>query len=179
MLFRLAVLVDKYSSNVFALTPKTTSTTRWNAKYQSMRAVYESFDEVVQALNAITDDDANFDSEARQEARSINTCIKTFNFMTYLVFMKNLMAMTNSVTTQFQSEGLDLLTAGELLAETVQLLEFERSNDDNLNNIIVVAEKMANKYGINPDDEFDRKHRKRRPPKKIDNNPQTAHHCSR
>jgi len=104
MLFRLAVLGDKYSSNVFALTPKTTSTTRWNAKYQSMRAIYESLDEVVQALNTITNDDASFDSESRQEARSINTSITTFNFMTYLVFMKNLMAMTNSITIQFQAE---------------------------------------------------------------------------
>ena len=179
MLFRLAVLGDKYSSNVFALTPKTTSTTRWNAKYQSMRAIYESLDEVVEALNTITNDNASFDSESRQEAGSINTCITTFNFMTYLVFMKNLMVMTNSITTQFQAEKLDLLTAGELLTETVQLLEFERSNDDNLNNMIVVAEKMARKYGIDPDDEFNRKHRKRRPPKKVDNNPQTAHHFSR
>jgi hypothetical protein len=93
--------------------------------------------------------------------------------------MKNLMAMTNSITTQFQAEKLDLLTAGELLTETVQLLESERSNDDSLNNIIAIAEKMAKKYGIDPDAEFNLKHRKRKPPKKLDDNPQTTHHFSR
>lgn len=44
---RMNVLSEKYSTNLFSLTPKTTATTRWNAKYQSMRAMYESFDEVI------------------------------------------------------------------------------------------------------------------------------------
>jgi hypothetical protein len=178
-LCRLAVLDEKYSSNLFTLIPKTTSTTRWNAKYQSMRAVYESFDEIVEALHTTIDDHINFDKESRQQANSISTNITTFNFIVYLVFMKNLMAMTNSITTEFQAEKLDLLTAGEMLTETVKLLEAERSNESNLNNMILIGEKMAKKYGIDPDDEFDRKHRKRKPPKRLDDTPQTNHIFSR
>ncbi|CAF1229299.1 unnamed protein product, partial [Didymodactylos carnosus] len=53
---RLAILNDKYSSNLFTLIPKTTSTIRWGGKYQALKAVYESFREIVEALDEITDD---------------------------------------------------------------------------------------------------------------------------
>ncbi len=173
------MLDEKLSTNLFSLTPKTTSTIRWNAKYQSIRSVYESVSEVVQSLDLIVEDHINFDQESRQEANSISTNMKTFNFLTYLVFMKNLMAMTNRITTEFQAEKLDLLSAAELLAQTIKLLEIERSNEVNLNNLITIGEKMANKHGVDPDREFDRKHRKRRPPKRIDDAPQTTYHFSR
>ena len=65
------------------------------------------------------------------------------------------------------------------MVETVQLLEYERSNEVNLDNIIAIGEKLAKQYGINPDDEFNRKHRKRRPPKKLDDNPETNYTFSR
>ncbi|CAF4705145.1 unnamed protein product, partial [Rotaria sp. Silwood2] len=66
-----------------------------------------------------------------------------------------------------------------ILSETIQLLELERSNEVNLNNIITVSDELAKKYGIDPDEEFHRKHRKRRPPKKLDDNPQTTYNFSR
>ncbi|CAF4619837.1 unnamed protein product, partial [Rotaria sp. Silwood2] len=155
-LLRMSVLNEKYSTNLFSLTPKTIATTRWNAKYQSMRAMYESFDEVIQALNTTANDQINFDLESRQQAKAISFNIITLHFIIYLVFMKNLMAMTNSLSVHFQSEKIDLLAAGELLSETIQLLELERSNEVNLNNIITVSDELAKKYGIDPDEEFHR-----------------------
>ncbi|CAF2106950.1 unnamed protein product, partial [Rotaria magnacalcarata] len=143
MLHRLAVLDEKISSNLFALTPKPTSIIRWNAKYQSIRAVYESYDEPIKSCGTIVDDRIHFDKESRQGAHSIYTNLTTFNFITYLVFMKNLMAMTNSITTQFQAEQLDLIAAREILIETVRLLETERSNEFNLNNLIIIGEKIS------------------------------------
>ena len=145
------MLDDTTSSNLFALTPKTTTSIRWNAKYQS---IYDSMDEMLQALDIIIDDHLNFDSESRQQANSLSTSIKTLNFFTYLIFMKNLMSMTNSITTQFQAEKLDLLTASELLNQTVKLLENERSNEINLDNLIIISENMTKKYGIDPEFEF-------------------------
>ncbi len=106
---------DKLDENLFTLTPKTASTIRWDAKYQSIRAIYESLDKIIRAFDTIADDNINFDKDSRQQARSISNNIGTFNFITFLVFMKNLMAMTNSVTTQFQAEKLDLMAAGELI----------------------------------------------------------------
>ncbi|CAF1161390.1 unnamed protein product, partial [Rotaria magnacalcarata] len=161
---RLAVLDEKISSNLFALTPKPTSIIRWNAKYQSIRAVYESYDELIKSCGTIVDDRIHFDKESRQGAHSINTNLTTFNFITYLVFMKNLMAMTNT---------------REILIETVRLLETERSNEFNLNNLIIIGEKISTKYDIDPDVEFNRKHRVKRPPKRFDDNPQTTHILSR
>ncbi|CAF4693214.1 unnamed protein product, partial [Didymodactylos carnosus] len=66
----LAILNDKYSSNLFTLIPKTTSTIRWGGKYQALKAVYESFREIVEALDEITDDSENFDKDTRNEANS-------------------------------------------------------------------------------------------------------------
>ena len=173
------MLNDTTSSNLFALTPKTTTSIRWNAKYQSIRSIYDSMDEMLQALDIIIDDHLNFDSESRKQANSLSTSIKTLNFFTYLVFMKNLMSITNSITTQFQAEKLDLLTASELLNQTVKLLENERSNEINLNNLIIISESMAKKYGIDPEFEFNHKHRRRKPPKRLDDYPQTTYQFTR
>src|SRR5690349_1060461 len=123
MFFRLSVLDDTTLSNLFALTPKTTTSIRWNAKYQSIRSIFESIDEILQAL--------------------------------------------------------DMITAGELLIQTIKLLETERSNEINLNNLIITSEKLAKKYGIDPESEFNRKHRRRRPPRRLDDNPQTTYQFTR
>ncbi|CAF4066398.1 unnamed protein product, partial [Rotaria sordida] len=176
---RLSVLDDTTSSNLFALTPKTTISIRWNAKYQSIRSIYESIDEILEALDMITDDHIAFDQESRQQANSIITNNKTFNFFTYLVFMKNLMCMTNSIATQLQAEKLDLITAAEFSTQTIKLLETERSNEINLNNLVLISEKMTKKYGIDPESEFSRKHRKRKPPKRLDDNLQTTYQFTR
>ncbi|CAF4027517.1 unnamed protein product [Adineta steineri] len=176
---RLSVLDDTTSSNLFSLIPKTTTSIRWNAKYASIRSVYESIDEILRALDMITEDKLNFDLETRQQSNSINKNIRTFNFFTYLIFMKNLMSMTNSITTQFQAEKLDLISAAELLAQTVKLLETERSNEINLNNLILISEKKSKTYGVDPEIEFSRKHRIKKPPKRLDDNPQNGYQLTR
>lgn len=175
----MSLLDEKLSLNPFTLALKTTSTIRWDAKYQSIKVVYESFDEIIQALDETSTDHIRYDQETRQQARSITNNMITFNFIVYLIFMKNLMAMTNSITTQFQDEKLDLITAGELLANTISLLETERSNESNLNNLIVIAEKMGCKYDIDAEYEFNRKHRIRKAPKRYDKNPKTINQVSR
>ncbi len=173
------MLKEKYASNPFALIPKTTSTTRWNSKYESFKAIYESYGEILQALDHITNDDEHFDCDTRTESRSITKNMKSFNFITYSVFVKNLMSTTNALTCAFQEEKLDLVTATETLQKTIILLQSERNDDDNLNRILDISESMATKFDINPDQEFNTKHRKRRPPRRIDENPQTAHDFSR
>ncbi|CAF1234885.1 unnamed protein product [Didymodactylos carnosus] len=51
--------------------------------------------------------------------------------------------------------------------------------NDNLNNLITMSENISKSYDIDPDKEFNYKHRQRRPPKRIDENPQTAHKFTR
>ncbi|CAF4529508.1 unnamed protein product, partial [Rotaria sp. Silwood2] len=173
--FRYNILNEKYTSNPFALTPKTTSTTRWNAKYESFKAIYESYDEILEALLYITNGTEQFDSDTRRESWSITKSMKTFNFITYFIFMKNLMATTNALTCEFQKEKLDLATAAETLEKTIQLLDLERNDDDNLRRILSVSENFAKKIDIDLDEEFSIKRRGRRPPRRIDENPQTTH----
>ena len=119
------MLNEKYLSIPFALIPKTTSTTRWNAKYESFKAIHESYAEILQSLDHITNDNEQFDNETRKESRSIIKNIKSFNFTTYLIFMKNLMSTTNALTCEFQHEKLGLITAAETLQKTITLLQSE------------------------------------------------------
>ena len=156
-----------------------TSTTRWNAKYESFKAIHKSYAEILQSFDHITNDNEQFDNETRKGSRSIIKNIKSFNFITYLIFMKNLMSTTNALTYEFQHEKLDLITAAETLQKTITLLQSERNDDDNLNRTLVVCENMASKFDIDPDEEFNTKHRKRKPPKRIDENPETTHTFSR
>ena len=62
--------------------------------------------ELLRALDIIIDDYLNFDSESQHQANSLSTSITTLNFFAYVVFMKNLMSMTNSIAIQFQAEKI-------------------------------------------------------------------------
>ncbi|CAF1459152.1 unnamed protein product, partial [Didymodactylos carnosus] len=53
----LSLLNEKYNSNIFTLIPKTTSTPRWSATFESLKAVYKSYVEILLALNDIVDDE--------------------------------------------------------------------------------------------------------------------------
>ena len=87
---------------------------------------------VLQSLDHITNNNGQFDNETRKESRSIVKNIKSFNFITYFIFMKNLTSTTNALTCEFQHKKLDLITAAETLQKTITLLQSERNDDDNL-----------------------------------------------
>ncbi|CAF1212614.1 unnamed protein product [Didymodactylos carnosus] len=177
---RLSLLNEKYKSNIFALIPKTTSTPRWSATFKSLKAVYESYVEILAALSDIVDDDGSyFDKESRSEADILLDNIKKFEFLSNLIFMKNVMANTNSLTTILQKQELDLITASEIMSVTVSLLKTMRNDDESLHNVIKLSEKISVKNGIDPDLEFSVKHRRRKPPRRIDDNPNTAHQFTR
>ncbi|CAF1556600.1 unnamed protein product, partial [Didymodactylos carnosus] len=120
-------------------------------------------------------DDKAFDQETHKEGISIVKDMKTFNFICYLIFMKNAVSMTNALTTEFQRTELDMITAAEILSGTINVLQCERDDDNTLKNIITVADNWSKSYDINPDEEFNKHHRPRRPPRRIDQNPSTAH----
>ncbi|CAF1145465.1 unnamed protein product [Didymodactylos carnosus] len=163
------------SSKCFTKQLKSTSTTRWNAKYESVRVVLESFNEIVEALNEIGEAKDDFDNDSRKEAKSIANNIQTDSFIVYLIFMKNLLAATNALNSELQKDDLNIITAIEILAKTVDMLTKDRNNDECLKNLIVLSEKMAEKYSVDFNEEFKLKHCVRRSPKIIDDNPQTTH----
>ena len=70
-----------------------------------------------------------------------------------------------------------MLTASELLNQTIKLLENERSNESNLNNLVVISENIVKKYGIDPENH---KYRGRKAPKRLDDDyPQTTYQLAR
>ena len=95
----------------------------------------------------ITNDDEYFDSETRQDSQSIIKNMKMFNS----VLLKKLLSTTNAL-----------------------LLQLERNNDEHLNGMLIVSEIMAMKCDIDPDNEFNIKHRRRKSPRRTDENSQTT-----
>ena len=72
-----------------------------------------------------------------------------------------------------------MLTASELLNQTIKLLENERSKEINLNNLIIINENMVKMYGIDPETEFNHKNRRRKPLKRLDDYPQMTYQFTR
>ena len=67
--------------------------------------------------------------------------IKLFhlNFYLLLIFLRKVMAATNSTTTQLQKEELNILAAIDLLSLLVQLLQEMRNDDDEFEKLIQVS----------------------------------------
>ncbi|CAF1432963.1 unnamed protein product [Didymodactylos carnosus] len=167
------VLNINYLCNAFSLIPKSTATIRWNCKYESLKAVFESFDQTLLSLKEIEKN--NVDAETRQEAKSILKNMQCYSFILYLIFMKNVLAMTNALTCELQTESLNIISSIEVIDKTCSLLTTERNSDRNLRNIILLSDKVAEEHSIDTTEEFKTKHRPRRPPRKIGDNPHTTH----
>ena len=70
---------------------------------------------------------------------------------------------------QLQEEGLNLLDALELVSSTTRALEKIR-NEDDVQKQIEAATQIAMHMGINPEEEFQHRHRRRLIPRRIDEN---------
>ena len=89
------------------------------------------------------------------------------------MFMKNIMIKSKQITEALQAENLNVVDAMTIIMATVESLkrinDDEKAMDDEIQAGIVFAKKLVG----NPEAEFSRKHRVRRPPRKIDDNPNT------
>ncbi|CAF1401603.1 unnamed protein product [Didymodactylos carnosus] len=149
------------------------------ASHRSNTAVKHSCDESVDIITLFGKlqkiEKNNVDAETRQEAKSILKNMQCYSFILYLIFMKNVLAMTNALTCELQTESLNIISSIEVIDKTCSLLTTERNSDRNLRNIILLSDKVAEEHSIDTTEEFKTKHRPRRPPRKIGDNPHTTH----
>ena len=99
--------------------------------------------------------------------------MESVDFVLSIMFMKNIMIKSKQMTEALQAENLNVIDAMTIVMATVGSLkrinDDEKAMDDEIQAGIVFAKKLEG----NPGADFSRKHRVRRPPRRIDDNPNT------
>uniref|UniRef100_H2ZU17 HAT C-terminal dimerisation domain-containing protein n=1 Tax=Latimeria chalumnae TaxID=7897 RepID=H2ZU17_LATCH len=106
-------------------TLKSLSDTRWNCQVESIRAVLEKFDEMVEPLCEITTGDSKAGSEAYVLLRNV----QDFNFLHCMFFMWRVLMQTNQLSKLLQSKELLYHTAMTMAKSTVSVLKEMRCDD--------------------------------------------------
>ena len=85
---------------------------------------------------------------------------------------------TKRMTETLQSEDLNVIDAITIIESTVKSLETINNDIDGMNAEIKAAELFAKKLGTNVESDFRRFHHPRKPPRRIDDNPNTTANLS-
>ncbi|XP_065060569.1 uncharacterized protein LOC135687841 [Rhopilema esculentum] len=152
-----------------ALKMRNLSQTRWIARSESIDSVWISLTLIVSLLEQIMDRQLDCDKNTQDQAKAILKKMKTFDFVFSLATMRFIMRRCKVLVVQLQEEGLNLLDALELVSSTTRALEKIR-NEDDVQKQIEAATQIAMHMGINPEEEFQHRHRRRLIPRRIDEN---------
>ena len=143
------------------------SRTRWTARAEAIKAIWSSYEAI---LDSLTKPEESDDHATRTSAYGLRTKLLRFDF----IFMKNIMYKTKRMTEVLQSEDLNVIDAITILELTVKSLTNVNNDIDAMNAEIQAAVSFAQKVGIDAANDFRRHHRQRRPPRRIDDNPNTT-----
>jgi len=125
--------------STFGLTIKSLSDTRWNANYESLHCVVESFSEIIDCLESIElVESKQFDKETKTQAKNVKNKLMSYEFVVLLKFMVNVTRTTNSLTIHLQKKEMDILSSMELMTNTSKLIQKMRNDDEALKNILLV-----------------------------------------
>ena len=147
------------------------SATRWSARADSIRAVWSSFDEIIQALEELENSD---DTKTRAKAETLLKRIKSFEFIVMLMFMRNIMMKTKILTKQVQSVDINIIDTLEAVKATVSTLRHLRQDEGNLNQQINASIAFAESHQIDAAADYERNHPRRRLSRRVDERPETA-----
>jgi hypothetical protein len=156
-----------------ALKLRNLSKTRWTNRAESIRAVWTSYELIINALSAIQNS-GDFDNTTKVAAKGLYDKMMSIDFILSIMFMKNIMWKTKQMTEALQEEELNILDAMTIIMATIDSLkrinEESHAMDDEIHAGIAYAGKLGGDPE-RPEAEFNRKHRVRRPPRRIDDNP--------
>ena len=148
------------------------SKTRWTVRAESIRAVWISYEPVKDTLTAIQFSD-KFDNKTKVAAAGLHYKIVSADFVISLMFMKNIMIKTKQMTEALQAENLNIIDAMAIISATVENLKRINEDASAMDGEIQAGIQYATNLGGDPEAEFRRKHRTRRLPRRIDDNPET------
>ena len=141
--------------------------TRWTNRAESIHASYEVITNTLSAIH----NSGDFDTSTKVTARSLYDEMISVDFVLSMMFMKNIMPKTKQMMEALQAEELNIVDAMTIIKATVDNLR--RINEDShaMDAEIHAGIAYTRKLGCDPEAEFNRKHRVRRPPSRIDDNP--------
>ena len=144
------------------------SRTRWTARAESIKSVWNSYEAILDSLSNLERSDDG------STASGLRAKLLRFDFIVTIMFMKNIMYKSKRMTETLQSQDLNVIDAITTVETTVKSLEIAKNDIDGMNAEIKAAASFAEKLGIDVDSDFRRHHRQRRAPRRIDDNPDTA-----
>ena len=155
------------------LTMKNLSKTRWIGRAESIKAVWASYEILIDILDDIKNSD-DVDRDARRTALNHLDKIKSFEFYLSILFMKNIVYNTKIVVFEVQEIDQDILDSLDVMRQTRDAMLRIRENNLVLDDIVTVVAEKCKSFGIDAEYEFSKKHRPRRPPIRIDKNTDNA-----
>ncbi|CAB3983432.1 zinc finger MYM-type 1-like [Paramuricea clavata] len=170
---RYGVLGGKVKESEYgkALELRNLSATRWSARADSIRAVWSSFQEIIEALEELEN---SADTKTKAKAGILLDRVKSFEFIVMLMFMRNIMIKTKILTKQIQSVDINIIDTLEAAKATISTLRHLREDEENLKQQISASVAFSERHGIDLVAEYDRHHRPRRPSRRADERPETA-----
>ena len=142
------------------------SQTRWIARSESIDSVWISLKIILSLLQKIADKQLDGVKNTQDLAKAILKKMKKFDFVFSLASMRLIMRRCKVLVVQLQEEGLNLLEALGLVSFTTEAL-IKIRNEDDVKKEIQAAIDISKQIGINPEEEFQKNHRRRLIPKKL------------
>ena len=147
------------------------SKTRWSARAESIQAVWTSFEVILDVLHTITN---KADVKTKTQALGLKKKMLSLDFVVALMFMKNIAYKTKSLVVQLQSVELNILDATGLVYGTLGILQKLRDDDKMMDDQIEASVIFASNIEIDAEADFNRHHRPRKAPRRVDEQAGTA-----
>ncbi len=101
----------------------------------------------------------------------------SLDFVVALMFMKNIAYKTKSLVVQLQSVELNILDATGLVYGTLGILQKLRDDDKMMDDQIEASVIFASNIEIDAEADFNRHHRPRKAPRRVDEHASRYSHC--
>ena len=145
------------------------SLTRWTARAESLRAMWISYETVIDVLRKISNDDS-VDAKGKAAATGLLAKVLRVDFVVSLMFMRIILWKTKVLTESLQKEDLNIVDALEVVNGTVKSLEDIRKDDERILNQIQASTDLLSRNDVDAPAEFAKLHR----PRRLDDNPESA-----
>ena len=155
------------------LVMKNLSKTRWIGRAESIRVVWASYEILIDTLDEVKNYEDS-DRDAKKTASNLSNRIKSFEFYLSILSMKNIMYKTKIVVLEVQEIDQDVVASLDVMHQTRDAMIRIREDDLGLDGIVTAAVEKCKSFGIDAEYEFSKKHRPRRPPRRIDVNAENA-----
>lgn len=163
------------------------SKTRWTARADSIKAVniaYEQIKELLAEMSA----DMKLDLNTRNLAFGLYKKVFSFDFIITLFFMKNVVSKIRILTLELETPKSNIIDSIIIIESLIEILESMKEDYEGvemgssghetrnpMNDEIDAAIAFAERLKLNPEQEFNKHHRLRKPPKRLDENAENAH----